>query len=400
MPRRTSPRPPASPSIARLRAPGPSAEAVLLVGAMSVLASACRCGGTSATSEVPAWSPDPPAPTTLALDPTRCDPGPRPPVEHVAMHGEPFDAPTTGACGGLAELARDHFVTVLDDRARIALAADASDTPPPFDVMGAPAPAETSRLVWLQAGPDDGPGAPRMAFEVEELFVTPGEDLVAYVAHRAPIGWRIEELPTAADADLPGVLRGVWSEPDALRDREGNVSLGEAFLVPPDGHVLYVRATTSPETARTGGCVSLARHVVASMRAGERALDTTGGERQLSSGVSATLSEGQVLSREEGPDFHVARIHAITAIDAPAAWLGIYFGGFPEFSPEGRHPTWATEMLDETFFWYEHCENGGRFVDTVDLTTGMHVFYGAEDDARFDEVRRTAESLRRIPRAQ
>lgn len=303
------------------------------------------------------------------------------PPERHRFEGPVIEAPERGTCGGLTALALNHVEQALGDRIRVRLAAGTVDSPPPYGIMGAASAPEQQRVLWLEAG------GSRMGFRFQEVLATAGEDMLGYAAARAPEGWTATRLDEQ-DSAMPGVI----VEPDQLVDNAGDVYLSTAWLVDPDGLVIQANGVTSPEIARTGGCVALARRVFTQIRPGQRRLDVSGGVRELEGGLVITLPPGYVLHADEGPDFVVFRVRPVTSLGGDFGHLGVYLGGHPSFHPERSQAAWTSTTLAGELGWYERCEGGMRHAEA--LAGSTHIFYGASNEELFSTLRRAAESLR------
>lgn len=301
-------------------------------------------------------------------------------VDRWVADGEPFDAPASGDCAGLGNLGTESERSVLSRRLWMRVPSDATSTTMPVGVMSTPPSVQVREIVWLRTGDA------QIAVVIEELFRTT-EDLPGDLAAVAPEGDGIGPL---------GAHGGVADSPGRLRDADGDVTLLQLYQLADDGLVVRVSFVTSPDVARTGGCVELARRIASTVRPGTRRIELDGGARVLGGDWVIDVAPGHALYVDTGPDFSVYRLAAVTPLLGDGGSLGLYFGSHPSFSPPEGATERTTSMLGADVIWYDVAEEHSSEALVRAGSTFVHVFYGSVNESVRAALATSAESLRRV----
>ncbi len=297
------------------------------------------------------------------------------PIDRWVAEGEPLDVPPSGDCGGLASLGAGSERSVLSRRLWMRVPGDATSSTMPFGVMSAPPSLMRQEIVWL------GTGDTRVAVVTEELLRTSSDPALV------PEGDGVAPL---------GAHGGVAATPSLLRDADGDVRLLQLFQPAVDGLVVRVSFFTSPDVARTGGCLELARRLASTVRPGTRRIELDGGARVIGGDWVIDIAAGHALYVDTGPDFSVYRVVAVTPLLGRGGSLGLYFGSHPSFAPPEGATERTTSMLGADVTWYDAADEHSSEALVPAESAFVHVFYGSADDSVRAALATSAESLRRV----
>ncbi|MBN8609214.1 MAG: hypothetical protein J0L92_01420 [Deltaproteobacteria bacterium] len=296
--------------------------------------------------------------------------------------GEGFEAQAleiapSGDCGGLALLPRT-TTSLLGGRVSVSL--------PPADVRGMPhsiMAAEPSRewneLAWIEAGDA------RMAIVASEPLRMVEGDLAEVVTGWIPPSMTVER----GSEDLAAAFA---SPP---QQRGDDVPLARIYVRDADGLVVVLDVITDPRNAERGGCVELARAFASSAIAGTRRVALSA-RTVTFEGLTLEVPAGFASTIDQGPDFSVLHVDAITrSDDAPLAALGLYAGDHPSFAP-GEAPSITRELLGTQVPFFDTNEEGThrREALVANGPRAYHVFFRASDETLFEMLDAVAATLR------
>lgn len=292
---------------------------------------------------------------------------------------------------------------LLDGRLTICLPAEARVEAMQHGIMSAPeANAEQTRVV-IDAGRQ------RMVIMTYERFAT-GKDFESQVKQEiAKFPRKIEAREWKLGAPLKGYA---YFPVTPAVSEEANLVMG-LYVVRSDETVQEVRAYVNPDGAKNfAEASSLAKAVLQTVAEGRKALDSTGGDRELfayskESVILITLPSGYVATSQRGPDFLVHHIHKVTGLGSPAETIGIYLGDYPE-----THNDYVKKdsgaLFGKSVDWLEKTERDegqAVIVDDAlvslrswfwnrDLPSYADVFLSAEDNAAMQELKKIAATFR------
>jgi hypothetical protein len=139
--------------------------------------------------------------------------------------------------------------------------------------------------------------------------------------------------------------------------------------------------------------------MAATIAAGTRRLDLSGGPRQLEGGLVLDLPPNMVLVPQPGPDFTVYHAYPVSAFGKSLGGLGLYVGDHPQ-APRGdtRLPG---KLLGASVDWFDRQEGDVHHREAQAKVPGsqgevVHVFFAASDPATFASFERIAASLRKV----
>lgn len=223
---------------------------------------------------------------------------------------------------------------------------------------------------------------------IEPMVFTPGARLTAHA------------LPTA-DARL----RAVAVVPEALdlSDTEAVFVLG-VVTAHPDGAAQLQAYYVDPAAGASGrACTDMALHVAQTLRAGERTLVRSAGERALPGpgNLHIRVEQDWVLTTQEGPDFFVHRLQKLVPLGQITPEIGVYVGHHPSRPKEPQDATLPGRLFGKAITWAgpsaEASQRQARQIIT-ELPGGnglqVHVWMVAASQAGLATVQAVAESLR------
>lgn len=228
-----------------------------------------------------------------------------------------------GACGGFAGLPLAESLPLLQDRLRVALPASARLEPRGRAIMGAHVDeAQESRVVL-----DNGEA--QLLVMAWELAASTGDGWTSQMASKAPPGTDVRERQSDA-----GLTIATLQTPELDTSTEV-VEVLQAWVGHPDGTVQAMAFYVNPFAAASGAeaCRDLPLRALASLRAGERALQR-GGSWRLPTGpagevLAIDLPGDWTAFTEFGPDFFVHRLVNVAPIFTDRVSGFAYFGGHP-----------------------------------------------------------------------
>lgn len=255
-------------------------------------------------------------------------------------------------------------------------------------------------------------GESALAILAFELFETGTDDLAASVRAqlgRQTTGDEVEEI-AVEDAQL----RVVGAVPSRA-SRDAAVFVLGTWVRHPDGTLLLVAfyASRAAVGERISACTAMARRIAATLTAGDRRLDRTGGERALWTLGGAELHldvpADWVHDARAGPDFVVHRMRAVRPIGQGGVALGIYVGREPRSlatRATGARPPRPGTLFGRPVEWTTFAvgDAPARLAAEAMVpfpgegsTAVVHVFAEAPDEAQLAETLRLAEGLRGPP---
>jgi len=203
-------------------------------------------------------------------------------------------------------------------------------------------------------------GEQRMVLMVYELFARAGTDLEGSVqkeTSRFPVKVNLQKWPLSA------ALQAVAYFPVApTKDEEANLVMG-VFVAQLDGSVQnLVWYVNRAAAAQFDAALSLAKAMAKTIASGNRGLNSSPGERELSAysktkGVFITAPEGYVVTAQRGPDFIVHHIHKLTVFGDSLATIGVYLGDHPSAEHEGFAEEGTSVLFGKQAHWYRKTTN-------------------------------------------
>jgi len=295
--------------------------------------------------------------------------------------GEGFEAQALeiapgGDCGGLALLPRTP-TSLLSGRVSVAL--PSAELRGMHSIMAAEPSREWNELAWIEAGDA------RMAIVASEPLRIVDGDLAETVSGWIPPSMTVER----ASDDLVAAFA---SPP---RQRGDDVPLARIYVRDLDGLVVVLDVITDPSNAERGGCVELARAFASSAIAGARRVPLSA-RTVAFEGLTLDVPAGFASTIDQGPDFSVLHVDAITRTDdAPLAALGLYAGDHPSFAP-GETPSVTRELLGTQVPFFDTNEEGTHRREGIVATgpVAYHVFFRASDETLFEMLDAVAATLR------
>jgi hypothetical protein len=223
---------------------------------------------------------------------------------------------------------------------------------------------------------------------IEPMVFTPGAKLTAHA------------LPTA-DARLHAVA--VVPAALDLSDGEAVFVLGVVTALP-DGTAQLQAYYVDPAAGAAGrACTDVALHVARTLRAGERTLVRSAGERALPGpgNLHIRVAQDWVLTTQEGPDFFVHRLLQLVPLGQTAPEIGVYVGHHPRRPEQPEPATLPGRLFGKAVTWAgPSAEASQRQVRQLiaELPGGeglqAHVWMVAANQAGLAAVQAMAESLR------
>lgn len=338
-------------------------------------------------------------------------PAPPLPMDETGDQREDPSITRVGPCGVFSGMALDQTLPLLEDRLRLSMPPAAHLEPRAAPIMGAPEPDEQESRIVL----DNGDA--RMVVMITELASQADGDEAARLRAISPPGTHIAEGTSDTG------LRMVTAEPDALDQSSPAIEVVRAFVTHTDGTLQQIVFLVNPEAARGDdeACRYLPRRALASLKAGERALQR-GGSWRLPTGpeaevLSIDLPDGWTVFTQNGPDFFVHRIVEVAPPGAPGVGGILYFGGHPN----ARRPQDAVEepgtLYGAPIQWLRSTEAGQTSFEAVHAIGGptdlvlathddvslvvsrqawyTHAFFRAPDPAQLDGILAALAAARR-----
>jgi hypothetical protein len=233
----------------------------------------------------------------------------------------------------LGELGRayrpDTDVTLLDGRLAIRMPPGVVVEPVAASLMGAPAATETETRVVLDVG---GERLVTMAIELFQHCPSGFRETVDTISARwqLPAGTRLQALPVPATGlEIVAIARAPLD-----RTRQA-VPVMDAFVRHPDTTVQQLTCYVSPNAADdTEGCGFLAFQIFRTLTAGQRALVSHAGPRELPdvSGqpvAMVSVPAGWVQSTRRGASFAVHTLTRVMPFGGRFGSVTVYLGGHP-----------------------------------------------------------------------
>jgi hypothetical protein len=197
-------------------------------------------------------------------------------------------------------------------------------------LMGAPAATETETRIVLDVG---GERLVTMATELFQHCTSGFRETVDAISGRwqLPPGTRLQPVPatTPAGLEIVAIARAPLD-----RTRQA-VPVMDAFVRHPDTTVQQLTCYVSPNAADdTEGCGFLAFQIFRTLAAGQRALVSHAGPRELpdvAGQPAATVSvpAGWVQSSRRGASFAVHTLTRVMPFGGRFGWVTVYLGGHP-----------------------------------------------------------------------
>jgi hypothetical protein len=302
-----------------------------------------------------------------------------------------FEGEALDDCGDFRTSLAFMEIPVLGGRLRVPMPEGTISSARPQSIMAADAADE--RETRLLLGHE---GTSRVVVFVAETFAVADASL-------AEAAGRLEaervETGYVARVRLASGMDAVVAEPTSLGGPPGGVMIANAYVPMPEGTVVSVGVYVTPELApRPEACRALSRRILSGIALGDARLATSAGERALGDHLALTVPDRHAVTRDEGPDFVVHHVHALTGLEDPPATLGIYVGHHPSFEATGSASD--VTILGRTVQLYRNEENGTVQLDAL-VPLGehdvVHVFITAGTAARADALAEIARTLRIAP---
>jgi hypothetical protein len=306
-------------------------------------------------------------------------------------------ADESAACGHVSYAATDPALELLGGRLTIRPPAGSRLEPRTASIMGAPQAMERESRVFYDV---DGEKLVIMAWELlrtgGERFEAGVRKLVEDMGSAEGVTWCVEPVPTAQ----PGP-RALAIVPSAIVGEEEARPVLSVAVDHPDGLVQLLRFYVNPTLAQSGaGCMALARRIAATVGAGPRSVERSGGPRRMNAygqtqELQIDLPDEFVLTPQEGPDFVVYRIEPIVPLDGATGSIGIYVGDNPESPPgdwAGTVERYKAPLIGQDVEWVtwvvpaadgepeqHHLEAIADLSGHIGFPRALHVFLLADD---------------------
>lgn len=303
-----------------------------------------------------------------------------------------YEGEAVDDCGDFRTSLTFTEIPVLGGRLRVPMPEGAVSSARPRSIMAADTADE--RETRLLLGHEDGES--RVVVFVSETFAL-ADAALAEAASRLEAE-RVES-GYVARVRLASGLDAVIAEPTSLGGPPGGVMIANAYLPMPEGTVVSVGVYVTPDLApRPEACRALSRKILSGIALGEARLLTAAGDRALGDHLMVTVPAGHAVTEDEGPDFVVHHVHALTGLEDVPETLGIYVGHHPSFEATGS----ATDVtiLGQTVALYRNEEDGVVRLDAL-VPVGdhdvAHIFISAGTAARAEALADIARTLRAVP---
>jgi hypothetical protein len=218
-------------------------------------------------------------------------------------------------------------VSLLDGRLEVTLPAAARIEARAQSIMGVAESGQTETRVLYDAGGE------RLVLLASELFRTVTGDLGAAIAAVAR-GWELPAGQHLVPLDIAGDVAAYGYFP--LDSSRPAVPIADAFVrAAADGSVARVQLFVSPNAAADReGLTDMATRILATVRPGERRIDTAAGTRRLvgldgEPILTVQGPAGWVAYQEPGVSFVVLRLLRVTPLGGPFASVTLYRGSAP-----------------------------------------------------------------------
>jgi hypothetical protein len=245
-------------------------------------------------------------------------------------------------------------IDALAGRLKISVPAGAKLEAVQNGIMAAPEADYEQTRVLIDAGEQ------RMVLMVYELFARATADFEGVArkeTDRFPMKVNLQKWPLSAPIQAVAYFPVV-----PTKDRDANLVMG-LFVVGSDGSVQELIWYVNPAAAIPfAAALNLGKSIARTITPGTRALDSAGGERELSvpsktTRIFISVPEGHVATAQYGPDFIVHHIHKVTAFGDPSASLGIYLGDYPSANHEGFLDQEMVALFGKRVTWYQKVTN-------------------------------------------
>ncbi len=289
---------------------------------------------------------------------------------------------------------------VLGGRLSVRMPQGAKVEARPFDIMSAPESEEHETRVVFDAGQE------RLVLMVNESFAFAGDNFekdVRDCVAKWKGKYRIEPIQLPAKG-LKTVLVIPLIAPD--HTRSDDATFVEGVFVESDDRTIqsldvFVNAAAEKDIE---GCKALARQILLSVAPGQKKLKLTAGERRLSTiskdlEISVTVPKNMAATKQDGPDFLVHRLIVLGRLGADSGSIGIYVGNHPDFHPGAKKGDGM--IFGKKVEWHSFRQGGGLEALCELPTPGKppvfaHVWVQGFDDARREELKRVAETMKLI----
>lgn len=233
-----------------------------------------------------------------------------------------------------------------------------------------------------------------------DLFRRAGPDMAASVTPRDPVGAANTVLEPFSAGGVQGI-RLVPTQP--VHDGLFKIDVLELYAVAQDGLVASMTFSVSAKTTPlSGGCTDLARAMAATLAAGPRRVDLTGGPRPIEDDMMIDLPPDMAWVREEARDYVRYTISPIAPLGARESWFLLFRGNFRLLTPRigAFVPGW---LLGVDVTWLDSSDGVEHRRDALVEIPGspgerVHVVFGSSDPQIFAAFEKMAGSLRLVPR--
>lgn len=245
-------------------------------------------------------------------------------------------------------------------------------------------------------------GRQRLYLSVRELFATSGKNF-AGSAKKV-----LQSESTVGNSNFSLLLRTSKSGLrmcQATTEETGKAGsekqvVNTAIVENSDGTVQLITISVNSEAARDWKAVStMAERILNSIAPGTKTLPTITRKIEIDTfyGLVASVPDGIATNCFESADFHVFTFNKLHELSSPAAYLSIYIGQHPSYTPKDPNTGRPGSILNQSIRWQEEHENSMHAAQTLvpleGTPTVLHIFCVAGTPEEISDLIKIAETL-------
>ena len=287
---------------------------------------------------------------------------------------------------------------LLNKRIAISMPKGAKAEARGHSIMGAPESNESETRIVFQDGEK------KMVVMAWELFKSAGANYTEEVPKALKEWSESEATPFKISKVSELVTAGIPEKPNA--DDEA-ILHAAAFVRHKDDSIQRIAIYFNEEFNKTPArCTELASMVLTSVNSGERSLNLRAGNRQLNllnsgSHLVINVPDGWTYTTKEGVDFMVHTLEEVSDFGTTSSSIGIYLGGHPGYHHSRIDEdtlvkrTRQAPLFGKSKDWIEYSTKEEKDWTSIEIISGLpgmddttqtHIFTGASDAKRLDEL--------------
>ncbi|MBK8221684.1 MAG: tetratricopeptide repeat protein [Candidatus Obscuribacter sp.] len=243
-------------------------------------------------------------------------------------------------------------------------------------------------------------GRQRLDLSVRELFATSGKNFDGSAIKV------LQPKPTEGNSNFSlrtsksGLRMCQATTKVAAKAGTGSQVVNTAIVENSDGTVQLITISVNSEAARDWKAVStMAERILNSIAPGTKTLPTISRKIEIDTfyGLVASVPDGIATNCFESADFHVFTFNKLHELSSPAAYLSIYIGQHPSYTPKDPNTGRPGSILNQSIRWQEEHQNSMHAAQTLVPLEGtptiLHIFCVASTPEEISDLIKIAETL-------